>query len=64
MAFPFLSEANFEDGTKGHFDSETDTGSRLDIAHYSTLAKIPGLAMPWRGAYAVRVNLATSTNDA
>ncbi|HEY6043495.1 MAG TPA: hypothetical protein VIU43_01225 [Nitrosospira sp.] len=64
MAFPFLSHCNFEDGTKGHFDSETDTGNRLDIVHYSDLARFPGLPAPWRGAYACRVDLAKSANDA
>lgn len=64
MAFPFLSEANFEDGTKGHFDTETDTESRLDFPHYSALAAVPGLAMPYRGAYCVRVNLANDGSPA
>lgn len=64
MAFPFLSEYNVEQGDKGHFDSESDSANRLDFAHYSQLAQVPGLAMPWRGAYCVRVNLATSTTDA
>ena len=64
MAFPFLSEYNVEQGDKGHFDSESDSTGRLDFAHYSTLAQTPGLAMPWRGAYALRANLATSTTDA
>lgn len=64
MAYPFLSEYNVEQGDKGHFDSESDSASRLDFAHYSTLAQTPGLAMPWRGAYAMRVDLATSTTDA
>lgn len=64
MAYPYLSEYNVEQGDKGHFDSESDSASRLDFAHYSDLARTPGLAMPWRGAYCVRVNLATSTTDA
>ena len=64
MAYPYLTEYNVEQGDKGHFDSESDSASRLDFAHYSTLAQTPGLAMPWRGAYAMRVNLATSTTDA
>ena len=64
MAFPYISEYNVEQGDKGHFDSESDSTGRLDFAHYSTLAQTPGLAMPWRGAYAMRVNLATSTTDA
>lgn len=57
MAFPFITEANFEDGTKGHFDVETDTESRIDIAHYSDLARYVGLPAPYRGAYCARVTL-------
>lgn len=64
MAFPYLFYTNFEDGTIGSFDSETDTTGRLDVAHYSDLARVPGLAMPWRGAYALRANLATSATTA
>lgn len=59
MAFPWVSEANFEDGTRGHFDAETDTETRLDFAHYADLARYPHThtAMPWRGAYCMRVAL-------
>ena len=64
MAFPWLSECNFEDGTKGHFDTETDTETRLDFPHYSELARTPGMGMPWRGAYCARVNLANDGTPA
>ena len=64
MAYPYLSEYNVEQGDKGHFDSESDSASRLDFTHYSQLAQVPGLAMPYRGAYCVRVDLSTSTTDA
>ena len=64
MAYPFISDYNVEQGDKGHFDSESDSTGRLDFAHYSDLARTPDLAMPYRGAYCVRVNLATSTTDA
>lgn len=64
MAYPWLFEFTGEQGTLSPWDSESDSASRLDIAHYSTLARTPGLAMPWRGAYATRINLATSTTDA
>ena len=64
MAFPFISEVGFEAGTLGSFDSETDTDSKLDFPHYSALARVPGLAMPYRGAYCMRVDLAGGTNDA
>lgn len=64
MAIPYLSHYNAEQGDKGHFDTETDTGARLDFPHYSTLAKIPNISMPYSGAYCLRVDLSTSTNDA
>ena len=64
MAFPFLSEAGFETGTLGHFDAETDTESRLDFPHYSALAAVPRLSMPFRGAYCLRVNLANDGTPA
>lgn len=61
MAFPYTTYANFEDGTKGHFDTETDSNSALDFPHYTVLAKTPGLSMPYRGAYCTRINLATAS---
>ena len=64
MSFPFLSENNFSAGAIGAFDVETDTESRLDIAHYATLARTPGLPMPWRGAYCMRVALANDGTPA
>lgn len=64
MAFPWISEVNFDAGDRGTFDSETDTDSKLDFPHYSELARVPGLAMPYRGAYCMRVDLAGGTADA
>ena len=65
MAFPWAFEENFEDGTLGNFNSETDTGSRLDFPHYATTAiQRPYFLLPWSGAYCMRVNLGTSTADA
>lgn len=63
MAFPYLSEATFDDGTKGHFDVETDTESRLDFPHYSQLL-IPNQTMPYRGAYCCRVTLVNDGSPA
>jgi len=62
MAFPFIFQENFESGTKGGFDTVTDTGSLLDFPHYSVLAKDPQGLMPYRGAYCVR-NVLGDTND-
>lgn len=64
MAFPYTFEENFELGTFGQFNSETDTASILDFPHYSELARTPGLAMPWHGAYAMRIVLSGGTTAA
>lgn len=65
-SFPYLLEENFEDGTLGNFDSETDTGSLLNFVHYSKLAgyqpSIVGAIAPWRGAF-VAEWLLGDTND-
>lgn len=64
MAFPFLSEELFEAGTRGHFDAASDSDGKMSFPHYSALAEIPGLPAPYRGAYAMRINLAGGTADA
>src|SRR5688500_5644836 len=55
MAFPFLADVTFDDGTKGVFDSETDTSSILDFPHYAELAR--GGRAPWQGSHAMRARL-------
>lgn len=62
MAFPWIFESNFEQGTNGEWDSESDTGSLLDFPHYSTLAMVPGAPTPYRGAYCMRIKCG-DTND-
>ena len=62
MGYPFVFEENFELGTKGDFGTESDTGSKLDYPHFSTLAAIPGMGLPYRGAYCARI-LPGDTND-
>ncbi len=62
MAFPWTFEENFETGTLGSFDSESDTGGLLDFPHFSTLAAIPRMGLPFRGAYCARV-ICGDTND-
>jgi|TARA_Y100000310_G_scaffold153951_1_gene153524 hypothetical protein len=59
---PFSVEENFELGTRGNFDSESDTGSLLDFPHYATLAAFPAGGVPYRGAYCMRI-VAGDTND-
>ena len=61
MAYPYLFEENFEDGTKGLFNTETDTASILDFPHYTELARA-GMA-PYQGAYAMRVKLNGGTTS-
>ena len=53
MAFPYVEEDCFENGST--VGTESDTGSLLDFPHYSTLARTPGLPMPFRGAYCMRI---------
>lgn len=62
MAFPYIFQANFESGSNAEFDSEADTGSRLDFPHYTTLAAIPGMSAPYSGAYCMRIQCG-DTND-
>lgn len=62
MAFPWLFEGNFAPGDNSEWDSESDTGSLLDFPHYSDLARIPGMGVPYRGAYCARIIMG-DTND-
>lgn len=69
MAFPFVFESNFEDGVmtgSTQWDSEADTGSLLNLRHYSWVSRydatIVGPIAPWRGAF-VAEWLLGDTND-
>ena len=65
MAFPWIASGNFDTTTATPFgwDSEQDTGSRLDVPHYSELARFPwSECAPWRGAYCMRIQMG-DTND-
>lgn len=64
MVFPLLQEEGFELGTRGSFDATSDTDSKLTFPHYTTLAATPGLPMPYRGAYAMMIDLSKGTGDA
>ncbi len=65
MPFPYLFEENFEGGTLGSFDSESDTDSVLDFPHYTELARFPWPNYaPFRGAYVARWRLNGGTADA
>lgn len=62
MAFPYIFESNFAAGTNAEWDSESDTGSLLDFPHYSQLAVIPNMTVPYNGAYCMRIVMG-DTND-
>jgi len=69
MANP--EQISFQDGFEsgdatGWSGGDTDTGSYMDVVHYSTLAGIPGMPMPYSGAYCSRwiVSGGDSTADA
>ena len=62
MAFPWVFESNFEQGNADEWGSESDTGGLLDFPHYTTLAAIPGMGLPFRGAYCMRIDCG-DTND-
>ncbi len=64
MAFPYDFHTNFEDGTIGVWDAEVDTQPKLDIAHYSDLARTPGNGAPFAGAYCMRIDLSVGTTTA
>jgi hypothetical protein len=55
MAFPWLGQDTFDDGTKGAFNSESDASSILDFPDYKELARW-GLS-PWQGSHAMRCKL-------
>src|SRR3990167_6422298 len=64
MAFPFVFASSFDAGVSG-WDSETDTGSVLSIAHYTTLAWLPHRnCAPFDGAYSMRISLNGGTDAA
>ena len=54
MAFAWIFASSFEDGTNGDWDSEADTGGFLDFPSYIQLARIPGMEVPFSGAYCMR----------
>lgn len=64
MAFPWLFESTFEQGTNAEWSSETDTVSQLDYPSYKELARYPWVVGPYRGAYSARVVLKGGTADA
>lgn len=65
MAFPWIFASNMESGVATtEWDSETDTVSQLDFAHYKTLALYPWKCAPYSGAYCLRCVLSGGTADA
>lgn len=65
MVFPYIADQNFELGTAGEFTSETDTESKLSIAHYAQLARHGArIEVPYAGAYCAWIDLSLGTADA
>jgi len=66
-SWPPTFEENFELGTRGGYDSETDSEGILNFRHYSWLARydttIVGAIAPWRGAYCMEIVLGGDAND-
>lgn len=63
MAFPYIFSSSFDTGDNSEWDSESDTGTKLDFPHYTALAAVPGRPMPYRGAYCMRIADIADTND-
>lgn len=55
MAFPWLHQTTFDDGTLGNFDSETDASAIFDYPTYRELAR--SNFAPWNGAHCARARL-------
>lgn len=55
MALPYIHSASFDTGDNSEWTSESDTGSKLDFVHYTTLATLPDGPAPYRGAYCMRI---------
>src|SRR3990167_6474831 len=65
MAYAYSFYENFVLGTRGNFDSETDTDSKLDWQHHSMLTRqLVRSETAWAGPYVMHINLATGTADA
>lgn len=65
MSFPYIANQNFETGTTGQWDAETDTQSKLNVRHWRDLALHGArLELPFQGAYAAHVDLSLGTADA
>lgn len=56
--------ANFETGSKDAFDSESDTGNRLDFPGPEQLQHDMLAVFPHKGGYCARVNLGKNSTDA
>ncbi len=62
MSFPYLFSENFDLGTLGIFNSESDSSTILDYPHYTELAR--NAMAPYGGAYAMRIRPAGGTTSA
>lgn len=64
MPTPYNFQENFELGTLGAWDSETDTQPKLNYRHYTTLVGKPPYEPPYRGAYCVEIDVSVGTTTA
>ena len=64
MAFPWVFQENFDAGSRGNFDAETDTNSKLSFPHYTVALANPPHQIPYRGAYSMFIDLSGGTADA
>ena len=63
MAYPWIFSEGFEAGSAGGFDSEADDDSKLDFRQFPLSYSEHGI-LPYRGAYAMHIDLSGGTNDA
>jgi hypothetical protein len=64
MAFPWTFHENFEAGTKGDFNSETDANGVLNFPNYKKIARMyANNPMPYRGAHALELDLNGAATD-
>lgn len=62
MALPYIHSSSFDTGDNSEWTSESDTGTKLDFPHYSTLCALSNGPAPYRGAYCMRI-APGDTND-
>jgi len=63
MAFPWILESNFEQGTSTEWTSSSgESAGVFDFPHYSVLSNQVTAPVPYRGAYCMRIVTASATD--